>query len=148
MAIRVFYAEVNTNMSIDYNYPRKGLNLLFLQRLDSYLESSKFQFPSLLDLSSLYFFYLHFIFSQIFSFLQVYKIFILRGHCHFLRFLGLFLQILVIQTKKLICNIFSDILNRSCSNFNLQYTFVKLLKRTSAFFIYIFNCFQLVFEEI
>ena len=51
-----FSAEVNTNilsLSTDYILS-KGLNLLFLQRLDSYLKSSKFQFSSLLDLSSLY----------------------------------------------------------------------------------------------
>ena len=35
-------------------YAQKDLNLLFLQRLDSYLKSSKIQFPSPLDLFSLY----------------------------------------------------------------------------------------------
>ena len=35
-------------------YPQKVLNLLFAQRLDSYLKSSKLQSPSLLDFSSLY----------------------------------------------------------------------------------------------
>ena len=81
-------------------YPQKVLNLLFAQRLDSYLKSSKFQSPNLLDFSSLYsFIFYHFIFCQIFSFGQVYKIFIIPAYCRFLRFIYLFLYILFTQKK-------------------------------------------------
>ena len=36
------------------NYPQKGLNLISLQRVDSYLKSSKFWLPILLDSFSFY----------------------------------------------------------------------------------------------
>ena len=57
MAIRLFQLNLTPTYSIyllTTYYPQKGLNLLSLQRLDSYVRSSKFQFPSLLGLLSLY----------------------------------------------------------------------------------------------
>ena len=102
MAIRVFQLKLTPTYSIyllTAYYPQKGSNLFILQRLDSYLKSSKFQFPSLTDLCSLYSFIFISFFVKFFVSSKYTKFFIIPDYCQFLHFICLFLYILFIQKK-------------------------------------------------
>ena len=103
MAIRVFQLKLTPTYSIyllTTYYPQKGLNLLFLQRLDSYLKSLKFQFPSLTDLCSLYSFIFISFFVKFFVSSRYTKNFIIPDYCQCLHFKCLFLYIYCLYRKK------------------------------------------------
>ena len=102
MAIRVFQLKLTPTYSIyllTTYYPQKGLNLLFLQRLDSYLKSLKFQFPSLTDLCSLYSFIFISFFVKFFVSSRYTKNFIIPDYCQCLHFICLFLYIYCLYRK-------------------------------------------------